>query len=257
MITRFLLAIISIIWGYSSLFGQGQPLFAKKIYVSPINKDTCRYRLLPPLNMEAGKKYPLVVFFHGAGERGRDNEKQLTVGVHRFALPEMRKQYPCFVLAPQCPMKTRWVQTEFTAPAHTMDSLPTRALGIAMETVLDFIKNNPVDTSRIYVMGISMGGFATWEVMARYPNLFAAAVPISGGADEKTAETVKHIPVWVFHGGVDAVVKTSRSRNMVAALKQAGAQPIYTEYAGVNHNCWGATFSTQEMYKWLFEKRKK
>jgi predicted peptidase len=154
-------------------------------------------------------------------------------------------------------MKTRWVQTEFTATDHTMDTLPTRALGIAMETVLDFVKNNPVDTTRIYVMGISMGGFATWEVMARYPKLFAAAVPISGGADEKTAEIVKNIPVWVFHGGADAIVKTSRSRNMVAALKQAGAQPIYTEYPGVNHNCWGATFSTQELYKWLFEKQKK
>ena len=249
-------SLIFLIFSSEKSYSQPSVLFKKKEYYSP-QGDTCRYRIMSPDKFDPKQKYPLVVFFHGAGERGRDNEKQLIVGVHQFSTPVNRQKYPCFVLAPQCPMKTRWVQTEFGAPSHQMDSVPTRALGIAMETVFDFVKTHNVDTSRIYVLGISMGGFATWEVISRYPNFFAAAAPISGGGDELQALKIKHIPTWIFHGGQDKVVLTSRSQNMNTALLKAGGSPKYTEYAGFNHNCWGKCFSDPLLYSWMFGQKRK
>ena len=210
------------------------------------------YRLLKPKGFDPKKSYPLVIFFHGAGERGTDNVAQLKNAVKAFASDDIMTKYPCFVIAPQCPQNQQWVNTPWTAPEHTMPVNPSQSMAAAFE-LLDAIRNEfPIDPARIYVTGISMGGFGTWDALQRHPELFAAGVPVCGGGDTALAPRLARMPLWVFHGGKDGVVKTKRSQDMVAALKAAGGQPKYDEYPGVDHWCWDRVYATKELYEWLF-----
>jgi predicted peptidase len=120
----------------------------------------------------------------------------------------------------------------------------------------DLIKNHAVDKKRIYVMGLSMGGFGTWDFAARYPEITTAIVPICGGADDTTAERIKAIPTWVFHGSDDTAVWPERSRSIVAKLKDLKAPVKYTEFEKVGHDSWTPTFATTELLPWLFEQKK-
>jgi predicted peptidase len=214
------------------------------------------YRLLKPENYDSKKSYPLVVFLHGAGERGDDNSKQLVHGVAEFVTPENRKRYPCFLLAPQCPNGKRWVEVDWGAASHTMPKEPSESMQLLLELIPSLQKEYSIDPKRLYVTGLSMGGFGAWDLVARKPEWFAAAVPICGGADEATAKPIARLPVWVFHGDKDSAVKPMRSRNMVEALKKAGGEPKFTEYAGVGHDSWTRTYKDAEMLKWLFAQKK-
>jgi predicted peptidase len=214
------------------------------------------YRLLKPKDFDAKKTYPLVIFFHGAGERGTNNVAQLLHGVKTFASDEYMTKYPCFVIAPQCPNNQQWVDTPWGLPEHTMPEKPSKSMAAAFE-LLDAIRTEfPIDPTRIYVTGISMGGFGTWDAMQRHPEIFAAGVPVCGGGDKALAPKIAKIPIWVFHGGNDTTVKTKRSQDMVAALKAAGGQPKYDEYPGVGHGCWGQAYATKELYEWLFAQKR-
>ncbi len=222
---------------------------------------TLPYRLHKP-ELKKGKKYPLVIFFHGAGERGLDNRIQFL----RFA-PTVTfwEKYPCYVIAPGCPAVPKggknaegvWVDTPFGATASTMKDQPTWPMALAMEVIDKVIAENKIDPHRIYVTGLSMGGFATWEILQREGKLFAAAVPICGGADLAYADKLTKIPLWVFHGDADKTVPVTRSRDMVAAITKAGGNVKYTEYPGVGHDAWGRTYSNPEMWDWLFAQVKK
>jgi predicted peptidase len=214
------------------------------------------YRLLKPLAVEEGKKYPLVIFLHGAGERGVDNDKQLIHGVPQFASEENRKKYPCFLIAPQCPDGKKWVEVDWSADTHTLPKDPGEVGRLTLALIEKAIKELPVDSKRVYITGLSMGGYGTWDLLARRPDLFAAAAPVCGGADEATASKIKDIPIWVFHGAKDGAVKPARSRNMVAALEKAGGKPKYTEYPDVGHNSWDPAYRDPEFYKWLFAQSK-
>jgi len=214
------------------------------------------YRLLRPLRIEVERTYPLVVFLHGAGERGTDNEKQLAHGVGQFATEENRQKYPCFLVAPQCPPGQRWVEVDWSADSHTQPDEPSGAARLVMVLIDRMIESLPVDPDRVYITGLSMGGFGVWDLMARRPNLFAAAAVVCGGAAESTAATIKHVPVWVFHGALDPAVKPARSRNMVTALERAGGRPRYTEYPDVGHHSWGRAYNDPELYEWLFGQRR-
>jgi len=214
------------------------------------------YRLLKPLKVEDGKKYPLVIFLHGAGERGADNEKQLVHGVPQFATPENRKKYPCFLIAPQCPEGKKWVEVDWSADSHTQPKDPGEVGRLTLALIEKSIKDLPVDPKRVYVTGLSMGGYGTWDLVARRPDLFAAAAPVCGGADEATAHKIKAIPIWAFHGAKDTAVKPERSRNMIAALKKAGGKPKYTEYPDVGHNSWDNAYRDPVFFKWLFAQKK-
>jgi len=214
------------------------------------------YRLLKPLAIESGKKYPLIVFLHGAGERGTDNEKQLVHGVPQFAAKENREKYPCFLIAPQCPVAQRWVEVDWSADSHSQPKEPGEAGRMTLELIEKTIKELAIDPKRIYITGLSMGGYGAWDLIARKPDLFAAAAPVCGGADEATAAKIKHIPVWAFHGAKDTAVKPARSRNMIAALEKAGGKPKYTEYADVGHNSWDNAYKDPKFYEWLFQQRK-
>lgn len=210
------------------------------------------YRLLAPARIEAGKTYPLVVFFHGAGERGTDNEKQLVHGAKEFLTPERREKYPCFVLVPQCPNDKRWVEVDWGGLEHRMPEEPSEPMQLTFALLDRLVKELPVDTRRIYVTGLSMGGFGTWDAIQRRPEFFAAAVPVCGGGDERLAEKIAHVPVWAAHGDQDTAVKPSRTTNMIAALEKSGGKPKLSMYAGVGHNSWSQTYASQEFFTWMF-----
>src|SRR5205823_185887 len=133
---------------------------------------------------------------------------------------------------------------------------PSEPLRLVRKMLDQFIAENPVDRSRIYVMGLSMGGFGTWDFAARYPELVAAIAPICGGADDSTAPKLKDIPVWAFHGAQDTAVWPERSRSMVEALKKAGGNVRYTEYEKVGHDSWSRAFREPDLLPWMFEQKK-
>jgi len=214
------------------------------------------YRLLKPLNYDASKSYPLVVFLHGAGERGTDNKAQLVHVVSIFCKPENRRDFPCFVLVPQCPQDQQWVKTPWAASRGSQPKQPSWPMALVLQLINALEKENSIDSKRLYVMGISMGGYGTWDVVSRHPERFAAAVPICGGGDETKAAAIAAIPIWAFHGAKDDVVKPIRSRNMVAAMKKAGGQPKYTEYPDAGHDSWSQASAEKELLPWLFEQKR-
>lgn len=204
------------------------------------------------------RRLPLVIFLHGSGERGDDNMAQLKWGVMNFASDEQMKLYPAFVVAPQCPEGQTWA--DFTIDkkkgiVQQSDS-PTKSMELVIQLVQQLIKDYPVDTNRIYITGLSMGGFGTFDAMARYPDLFAAAVPVCGGGDPATAPLIKDIPCWIFHGAEDSTVDPILSLHMLEALQQAGAHPGFTSYPEVGHFSWIAAYSDPLMMEWMFRQNK-
>jgi predicted peptidase len=232
-----------------------QQLLEKRTYKDAQGK-ALPYRLLKPDNYDPKSKYPLVLFLHGAGERGDDNEKQLIHGVPEFAREDNRKKYPCFLAAPQCPAGAKWVDVDWSADTHVQPDEPSESLRLALALVGALQGEFSIDAGRIYVSGLSMGGYGTWDAAMRRPELFAAAVPICGGADETRAERIARMPVWVFHGAKDPAVKVARSDRMVAALIKAGGNPGYTRYPGEGHASWVPAYRDPELFKWLFAQKR-
>jgi predicted peptidase len=232
-----------------------EPLPLDKVVYKDAAGKELPYRLLRPAKVEDGKRYPLVIFLHGAGERGTDNEKQLVHGVPQFVA--RREQYPCFLIAPQCPGPQKWVEVDWSAATHTQPEKPGDAGRMVLELIEKSLKELPIDEKRVYLTGLSMGGYGTWDLAARKSEWFAAIAPVCGGADEATAPKIKDLPIWAFHGAKDTAVKPARSQNMIAALKKAGGNPKYTEYPTVGHNSWDNAYSDPAFYEWLFAQSKK
>lgn len=231
--------------------------FEKKTFTNE-KGESIPYRFLKPdPAAKPDAKYPLVIFLHGAGERGTDNARPLVHGVKKFATDEYRRKYPCFVIAPQCPGGSRWVEVDWALDSHTMPETISDPLRLTMELVASLQKELPIDPDRIYITGLSMGGFGTWDAVQRFPEKFAAAAPVCGGADLDRLNTIAKVPLWTFHGAKDTVVKPQRSRNAVEALKKAGGQPKYTEYPEVGHDSWVKAYDTAELYEWMFQQRRR
>jgi predicted peptidase len=233
-------------------------LYQKKVFHTA-NGLTLPYRLLLPENYDSTKKYPLVLFLHGAGERGTDNEKQLVHGAKLFLSEVNRKNFPAIVVAPQCPENDYWANVTIdrtTSPftlAFDYSKRETKALAAAIELIKQLAIQEGVSKNRIYVTGLSMGGMGTFEAVHRYPKLFASAAPICGGGDTvRYSKQAAKVPFWIFHGDKDAVVGVNESRAMVTRLKALNAKVKYTEYGGVNHNSWDYAFAEPDFMKWLF-----
>ena len=250
---KFFFIILFSIAFIINVFSQ-DTLFKRAVFIR--GNDTLRYRYLLPEKYDSSKKYPLLLFLHGSGERGYDNEKQLTHCSMYFADSAIRAAYPCIILAPQCPPGKKWVEVNWKKDSHTMPSKPSFAMKLLLELITEFKNKFAVDTSRMYVTGLSMGGFGVWDIIARKPEWFAAAVPVCGGGDEKIAKKIKDIPVWAFHGAKDKVVKPIRSRNMIQALKQVGGNPKYTEYPDKQHGSWKSAYKEEDLFKWIFLQKK-
>ena len=214
------------------------------------------YRLLQPANLEAGKKYPLVVFLHGAGERGDDNKAQLKHGAPAFAKPDVREKFPCFVFAPQCPKDQTWSAVKGWTDAESFQDEPKPAMKLVLGALDALTKEFAIDPDRIYVTGLSMGGYGSWDLISRQPEKFAAAIPVCGGGDKDKAAVAKGVPVWAFHGLADDVVSPARSQEMVTALRAAGGSAVLTEYPGVAHDSWTFAYSEPNLLPWLFAQRR-
>ncbi len=210
------------------------------------------YRLLRPISYDPSKKYPLVVFYHGAGERGTDNAAQLRNCATYFIKPEVMDKFPAFVVFPQCPWKQRWVEVDWERDSHTQPAEPGQAMRLSVELIERLLKQYSIDNRRIYLSGVSMGGFAVWDLIARYPDMFAAAVPICGGGDENQAPRCAHVPVWAFHSVNDWGIKVIRTRHMIDAIRKAGGAPKYTEYRGLGHFSWNKAYSEADLFPWMF-----
>ena len=201
------------------------------------------YWLMTPVTVDQQKKYPLVLALHG---RGGNTEAATVLGS-----AEMRKKYPCFVMAPAVSKAAVWSVPKDFGKLKGKQLLPT-----ALEVLEVVKKEYPVDPDRVYVTGQSMGGFGSFGAIAASPQTFAAAIPVCGGWDPADAEKMKSVKIWVFHGGSDRTVPVERSQKMVEAIKQAGGSPEYTEYPGVGHNSWSKTYASPSTWDWLFAQRR-
>jgi predicted peptidase len=222
------------------------------------------YRILYPENYDRTKKYPLILFLHGAGERGNDNEKQLIHGARLFLKDENRKSNPAIVVFPQCPKDSYWASVEIdrsTQPlkiSFNYNAPPQWPLVAANELVRKIVNEEAVDKTRVYVTGLSMGGMGTFESVFRYPDLYAAALPICGGGDTAAYDKrVKKTAFWVFHGADDSVVDVKLSREMLAKLKTLKVENKYSEYPGVDHNSWDNAFAEPQYLSWMLKHKRK
>lgn len=235
-----------------TLFAQFQPASFT------INGNTLPYRIMFPENYDETKQYPLVLFLHGAGERGNDNEKQLTHG-KQFLIDNFHRQNPAIVIVPQCPATNYWsnvcrseVNGKFEFIFGLYDT-PTVAMQTLMDLVNYWVQSGYVNRSQVYVGGLSMGSMGTFELLWRMPQTFAAAFPICGGADVKKLHLfAKNTALWIFHGDADSVVPVQFSRTIYSELKKMGCDVRYTEYKDINHNSWDNVFQEKTLGSWLF-----
>ena len=224
------------------------------------DKATLPYRLLKPhgYNKDGKDRYPLVVFLHGSVGRGTDNKKQLRSGVEEFVKDATRKKHPCFMVVPQCPPDKLWfnVSANDVKGNLPLPQSPTEPAAMVLDLIEALCHEHRIDKDRIYLTGLSMGGYGTWDLISRRPELFAAAIPVCGGGDPAQAEKLAKLPIWAFHGDADPLVPVARLRDMIAALKKAGGTPKYTEYKGVGHDAWTPTYRDSEVLDWLFAQKK-
>jgi len=214
--------------------------FSKETFESPSGGEL-KYRKLSPRTAGAGQPLPLIVFLHGAQQRGDDNVSQLQHGLSFIASREGMQQFPATIIAPQCPKQTRWTTTLENRPGKgELDPVPSEVARMTLELIDSMQFTGNIDPDRIYITGLSMGGFGTFDLISRRPSTFAAAVPLCGGGDTSPTviNRIKQTPLWVIHGDEDPVVRVKYSRQMVKALRAADAPVRYSELAGYKHNIW-------------------
>jgi predicted peptidase len=220
---------------------------------------------LLPDNYDPAKKYPLVLFLHGRGESGNDNEKQLTHGAKFFLIDSIRKNHPAIVAFPQCAANSYWSNVVIMTRQSKIgkrsfhfirDGAASESMNLAMTLVDHILENYNIEKKQVYVMGLSMGGMGTFEIVRRKSGIFAAAIPICGGANTSTAAKIKKVKWWIFHGAKDNVVLPSFSQKMVDALRAVKADVKFTLYPEANHNSWDSAFAEPGLMGWLFAQKK-
>lgn len=231
-----------------SLYEEGEYIYTGGEY----RNEVFKYRLLKP-PLEEGKKYPVILFLHGAGERGDDNRAQLKYLPTWMAEPKNREQYPCWLIAPQCRQGKLWVQVPFNSATATMPDEMGDQMRVALGILEKVLEHPAADSRRVYLTGLSMGGYGCWDLAIRYPEKFAAVAPICGGGDPSKAARLVGVPVWAWHGTADRAVPVDRSRVMIEAIRRAGGNPKYTELEGVGHDSWTPAYRDPEgVIPWMF-----
>ena len=248
LLLKFVLVLFAVIPRVASAADRGESeQFVAGMYRDS-QGDTMPYRLCSPAVLDHSVKYPLVLFLHGFEGLGKDNKKQVSgmdfLGTHAWVMPHNRVAYPCFVLAPQCPIGGLW--------ANPLTRKPTGHLRRTVALIEELSGSLPIDRDRIYVTGQSLGGYGAWAAISYFPEFFAAAVPVCGGGRTARARFLVDIPVWAFHGSLDPIIWPRESRRMVSALRKAGGHPRYTELKFVGHNAWDAAYLHPELVPWLF-----
>jgi predicted peptidase len=215
--------------------GQHDQTFEKEI----TKTLSCKYLLfLPEGYGKEQKRWPLMLFLHGAGERGDDLNKVKVHGPPKIV--ETRKDFPFIVVSPQCPEDDWW----------------TKKTEMLINLLDDIIARYDVDPERVYLTGLSMGGYGSWALASEYPDRFAAVVPICGGGNRIMSIFLKDMPIWAFHGAKDSVVPVEESKELVEAINARGGNAKLTIYPDANHDSWTETYNNQEVYDWLLEHRR-
>ena len=215
--------------------GSQKPQSFKKTITRTVAADYLLY-LPKEYGKDKAKRWPLMLFLHGAGERGSDVQKVKVHGPPK--LVAQGKDLPFILVSPQCPQDQWW---------------SPETLGALLDEIE---KKYAVDQDRVYVTGLSMGGFGTWNLAAAFPNRFAAIAPICGGGAPRTTRQFRHVPAWVFHGAKDEVVPLRESELMVDALKAAGGNVRFTVYPEAGHDSWTEAYNTPELYEWFLSHRR-
>lgn len=223
------------------------------LFISP-DGDSLPYQLYTSSDMDTTKKYPLILWLHGKGERGTDNEKQV-YWTKKWLPDSLEKEaYKSFLLSPQCSKDRMWSNYDKLATAIKFDTI-TPEIQLTLLDLMDELKQKyPIDTTRIYIMGISMGGFGVFDLISRYPDRFAAAIPICGGADPQMSDSLLKTPIWAFHGEIDELV--DKRHTIVPMEKIKDEEHLLTIYPKVNHGCWKNAFLEPALLQWMFSKRK-
>jgi predicted peptidase len=230
-------------------------------------QDTLRYRILYPENYKKEKSYPLVVFLHGGGERGNDNDAQLDHGAGMFLRDSLRKRFPAIVVFPQCPSDSLWTKTppKITSAPYVVDTTESYYLALDAQAITtperlvkllmdSLAQHNLADKKRIYIGGLSMGGLGTYSLLIHHPDYFAAAFSICGEANIALyIKKAANVPIWIFHGGLDGAIPVQPDRDLYKAMQKMGAKNAkYTEYPTDGHNSWDHAFAEPELLPWLF-----
>jgi predicted peptidase len=230
--------------------------FQQKKFVS--TQGELVYNIFYPENyhMKNSGLFPLLIFLHGAGERGNDNISQLKHIAPILLEKENRKKYPAILLFPQCPENDYWAPVKRFEWSFSENAGPTAPMQRLTELVDILLSDPKVDKSRVYISGLSMGGFGTFDYLSRKPHLFAGAVAICGGADTTAVKNFVNIPLWIFHGAKDPVVPVALSRDIVQKLLELGGNPQYTEYPEGGHDIWNEVYQNPQTLHWLFAQKK-
>ncbi len=202
-----------------------------------------KFQLLGNPRWKSTERAPLLIWLHGAGQSGDDNRAQMGGATKAFGSEESQETYPCFILAPQCP--SRDIGWKDAVEANLM------------ALIADLIEHLPIDESRIYLTGSSMGGFGSWRLATNHPAMFAAVVPICGGGNPADAEKLKDIPIWAFHGDQDDQVPVEKSREMFRAIQALGGERVkYDELVGEGHLIAGGVYAREDLAPWIFAQRR-
>jgi predicted peptidase len=246
---------------YSQDFGE----YRKEVFHT--RKGDLPYRVLYPGSFDSSATYPLLIFLHGAFEKGADNEAQLNIGGRYFLREENRKNFPAIILFPQCPENDSWAYFDTKLDSSTglvkewdfpFRKEPTHITGLLKGLLDSLLGNHFIDKSRIYIGGLSQGGMGVFDMVARYPDIFAAAFPICGAGKISTAKDfATKVSLWIFHGDADEIVPAYFSRDFYKRLSKLNADVKYSEYPGVHHNSWVNAFAEKDLLSWLFSKSKK
>ncbi len=213
------------------------------------------YQCFKP-KFQSDTKQPLILFLHGAGERGNDNRKQLVHVVPYLTSDSFQQKHPCFILAPQCPEEGYWAPVKRFEWSVIQNGEITKSMEGVLELLDNILKTSGIDKERIYMVGLSMGGFGVFDLAARRPEIFAAGVPICGGGDLQKIDFIKRTPLWIFHGGKDSVVSVEKSREMYKAINNSDNSSLFTEYEGQNHGIWEMAIREPGLWEWVFSQKK-
>ena len=231
--------------------------YSKELFVQ--NNDTLPYRMLLPKDYSPLKQYPMIVFLHGSGERGSDNEAQLVHGDWLFKTTDFKNNYPAIVIFPQCAKNKFWAnrsasKSDHNGSYHFEGALAQNTILDQLESLIDQLENTlSVNKKKIYIGGLSMGGMGTFEMVARNPNKFAAAFPICGGTNVRFASLMKDTPFWIFHGEADTVVPVTYSKEIYGALKNLDAEVELTLYPEAGHDSWNNVFKESGLMPWVYK----
>lgn len=246
-------------------------VMTKETFVSS-NNTILPYRLYVPEGYDVEKKYSFLLFLHGAGNRGTDNESQVSVHtglLNRIITGETvaydgeaidtSKEF--IIAAPQCPNGYQWVDTSWSVkpdPSYKLDEVPqSQYMTAVVELISDLQSRYNLNSTRMYLTGLSMGGFGAWNLLMCYPDLFAAAIPLSGAGDTSKADIIKKTPVWTFHQLHDPIVASAGTVAMVHALEEVGAEVKFTPYFDGIHDAWAKGYAEPELLQWLYNHTKK